>query len=173
VAGLHLIINVVNQIASWFVISSGLAPHGLASYGFTFLAVEVPLVVAIWILVIYLALLFPALAIDEPVAGARARISASMSRMRGHFWQFVGAILLTCAPVTVIGAVISFALVRRMMEPVLLGSGRHGVWFPQLQNPWFYTSVFLGAFTAVLTVALAASVASWLYASLGPKRGDA
>jgi|SRR5471030_1112588 len=175
-ASIQFIINTVNEIATWLVVSNYLPFHSLAGLGFGMVAVEVPLVVAIWIFLIYLALLFPALAIDEPVVGARARISTSMTQMRGHFWQFVGAILLTCAPITLIGTFITIVLLGRVTRPILhgLNAGKRDVWLYQMQNGWFYVEKLLGALMTVLTVALAASVASWLYASIseGLKRSD-
>jgi hypothetical protein len=171
-AGMQLIINSVNQIATGLVVSHYLPFHNLAGFGFIMIAAEVPLVVVTWIFLIYLALIFPALAIDEPVVGAHARISMSMTQMRGHFWQFVGAILLTCAPITLIGTVITTVLLYRITRPIILygvSGGSRAIWLYQLQNGWFYVDYFLGALMTVLTVALAASVASWLYASISTR----
>ena len=176
VASIQLIISTINEISTWLFVSNYLPFHSLAEFGLVMLAVAVPLGAA----TIYLALLFPALAIDEPAVGARARISTSMTRMQGHFWQFVGAILLTCAPITILGAVtnafIGELLAARMTRPVVQGliAGKRLLWLFQMQDGWFYVEHFLRALVTVLTVALAASVASWLYASIlkGPKRND-
>jgi hypothetical protein len=106
----------------------------------------------VMIVSIYLALVFPDVAIGEPSASWMTRAKASMARMRGNFWLLVRAAILAFLPVIVIEIILA-----------LVVNHARGVVTLALFGPAFMTHIVTGAVTAVFSVGLAAATVSWLY----------
>lgn len=111
-------------------------------------------VLAVMIASIYLALVFPDVAIGEPSASWIARAKASMARVRGNFWLLVRAAILAFLPLIVIQIIEAFAE-RHVSGRVLVTM--------DLLSPATAARTVIGAATAVLGVGLAAATVSWLY----------
>lgn len=111
-------------------------------------------VLAVMIVSIYLALVFPDVAIGEPSASWTARARASAALVRGNFWLLVRAAILAFLPLIVIQIVMAFATIRV--------SGRLLVTV-DLLSPATAVQALIGGVTAVLGVGLAAATVSWLY----------
>jgi len=111
-------------------------------------------ILAVMIVSIYLALVFPDVAIGEPSASWALRAKASMARVRGNFWLLVRAAILAFLPLIVLQIILAFATNHV--------SGR-AVFREDLLSPAAVARTLIGGLTAVLGIGLAASTVSWLY----------
>lgn len=111
-------------------------------------------VLAVMIVSIYLALVFPDVAIGEPSTSWMARAKASFARVRGNFWLLVRAAILAFLPLIVIQIIMAFATARV--------SGRILATM-DLLSPASAVRILIGGVTAVLGIGLAAATVSWLY----------
>lgn len=111
---------------------------------------------ALAVIGVYLTMLFPAVAVETPSKSVSARLETSMQQMSGHFWLFVFAVFLTFIPAVVVTAVIQIALLRSITQSAIQGLATHA---PVIA---LVGAGLLGVLQIVF-VALAASVASWLY----------
>jgi hypothetical protein len=111
-------------------------------------------VLAVMVVSVYLALVFPDVAIGEPSTSWIARMKTSAARVRGNFWLLVRAAILAFLPLIIIQIIEAFAETRV--------SGRVLVTM-DLLSPATAARTVIGAATAVLGVGLAAATVSWLY----------
>jgi len=111
-------------------------------------------ILAVMIVSIYLALVFPDVAIGEPSASWIARAKVSMARVRGNFWLLVRAAILAFLPLIVIQIIMAFAT-NRVSGRVLITM--------DLLSPATAVRTLVGGVTAVLGIGLAAATVSWLY----------
>jgi hypothetical protein len=103
-----------------------------------------------------MAMIFPAIATETPSRNLEARIAESWRQMRGNFWLFVRASIVTFLPALILWVVI--AIVMMIFALMVRGVIGHGL-------PLFPRLVLSGAIgvTVVLSIALAAALASWTY----------
>jgi len=110
-----------------------------------------------WVLVLWTLLLFPAVAVEEPVSSAANRLDTALERTKGNFWLTFRAMLLTLAPpVLVMSLVFVVPMFKGGFDPARDPSAdvaRFGSW------PF----LLWGGASGVLLVALGAAAASWLY----------
>jgi hypothetical protein len=110
------------------------------------------------ILVLWLTLLFPAVAVEEPSTGAAGRLETAMDRTAGNFWLLLRAIIIASVPFILLWIVFSVVLIHRV------GAGLAGN-KPALNaivhaNP---VLMVVGGCVTPLFVGLGAAVASWIY----------
>ena len=120
-------------------------------------------VLAVMIASIYLALVFPDVAIGEPSASWIARAKASMARVRGNFWLLVRAAILAFLPLIVVQIVLALVATRV--------SGRFIITM-ELLSPATVVRTLVGGVTAVLGVGLAAATVSWLYSWVRTEKAE-
>jgi uncharacterized BrkB/YihY/UPF0761 family membrane protein len=112
---------------------------------------------AYWVLVLWTLLLFPAIAVDEPVSSAAKRLDTALERTKGNFWLTFHAMILTLGPlILVMFLVLAGPMFKDGIDPARDPSAdvaRFATW------PYLLWS---GA-SYVLMVALGAAAASWLY----------
>jgi hypothetical protein len=115
----------------------------------------------VMIVSIYLALVFPDVAIGEPSTSWMARAKASIVRVRGNFWLLVRAAILAFLPVIVIEIILALVVnhARSVTTFALFG-------------PAFVTNIVTGAVTAVFGIGLAAATVSWLYSWARTERAE-
>jgi hypothetical protein len=123
----------------------------------------------LWIVSIYPAMIFPAVATDVPSAGPLARIATSVRQMRGHFWQFIGGGVVSILPLLIPFFIVTLWLQRVMMQGALLHGMSHGALLSGAAGNWFLVICLIGGVETVVVVAVAAAVASWTYAALDLK----
>lgn len=116
--------------------------------------------IGIFIIVIQLLMMFPALALGVPARSAEARIDASFRRMEGNFWLLARTVVLTLLPLLVLAIVLA-----RVMggppppKPPAAELPPAPVTTIRLVAAGLFGAVQVAAF------ALASATASWLYAA--------
>ena len=111
-------------------------------------------ILAVLIASIYLALVFPDVAIGEPSISWIARAKVSMARVRGNFWLLVRAAILAFLPVIVI-QIILVLVENRLSGRVVITA--------DLLSPAAAVRTLVYGVTALLSVGIAAATVSWLY----------
>ena len=124
--------------------------------------------IVIWIITIYLAMIFPAVATDVPSAGPMQRIVTSLRQMRSNFWRFVGGAVLAELPLLIPILLITVLLQRMMMNDYIERGVAHAH-VPLQTGGWFLAICLISGVETVAVVAVAAAVASWTYATLDLK----
>ena len=110
---------------------------------------------------ILFVLVFPSIAIDEPGLDWRSRLGASVRRMEGHFWLFIGLSLVTIFPVMLLG----------MLAAGTLGALEIFVFHDSSGKSLFDFGMRAGLdLTNILTVMLGAAIASRFYARFRDQR---
>lgn len=66
--------------------------------------------IGIFIIIIQILMIFPALAIGVPAKSAEARIDASFRRMEGNFWLLARTVVLTLLPLLIVAVLLSRAI---------------------------------------------------------------
>jgi hypothetical protein len=103
---------------------------------------------------VYLAMLFPDIAIGAACTTWRERGLKSIHRMQGNFWLFFFAGILAFLPIYVVLLGLAFLLPQIVSG---LGAGHHDLSLVRFMIPG------LDALGTLLGVSLAAAIASWLY----------
>jgi hypothetical protein len=116
--------------------------------------------IGIFIIVIQLLMMFPALAIGVPAPSTEARIDASFRRMEGNFWLLARTVVLTLLPLLIV----AFVLARVMAgppppPPPAVAPPPAPITTIRLVAAGLFGAVQVAAF------ALASATASWLYAA--------
>jgi len=110
---------------------------------------------ASWVALVWIFLLFPAVAVGEESDEGK-RVEIAIRRARGNFWLILRSLLMTLAPaflaLPVILLVMNFMQVPLDASPITAGT----IWLVQAGG-WAFL---------VLTSALVAAAASWLYSHL-------
>jgi hypothetical protein len=127
----------------------------LFSHYFIFLRVLA--VIAVLMASVHLAMIFPAVAIEDGDDDWQARLAKSWRQMEGNFWLFIRAAIVTFLPMIVLWVIviIVMALFGMMARGIIDES------FPVLPRLWLSATL---AVLAVLSIALGAALASWTYA---------
>lgn len=106
------------------------------------------------VLVPWIVLLFPGVAVDEPAASVLDRLKIAIRRARGNFWWITRAMILTMLPLFLGLLVIVF------VGNMITGRPPSGAPLPATT---LLTYLSIGAAAVILIPALAAAAASWLY----------
>jgi hypothetical protein len=117
---------------------------------------------------VFLAMLFPAVAVEAPAKSLSARLETSMEQMGGHFWLLVWSGILALLPLMVPAIALSATL--------LVGFSRNAVAGLVTARPPVSVMVTLGLLAAlqIVTTAVAAAAVSWLYSWISrPTSSDA
>jgi len=116
--------------------------------------------IGVFIIVIQLLMMFPALATGVPAASAEARIDASFRRMEGNFWLLARTVVLTLLPLLILAVVLSRVIAGPPPPPPPAAP-------PPPAPITTARMVAAGLFGAVQVAAfaLASATASWLYAA--------
>jgi hypothetical protein len=109
-----------------------------------------------WILLVWILLLFPAVAIGEESDGPVKRVETAIRRGRGHFWLFIRSLLMTLVPLFLALLVIVLAINATQTSPNAAAITPVTLWL--IQAGWWAI--------LVVTAALAAAAAAWLYSHL-------
>ena len=112
--------------------------------------------IAIAMVSVHLAMVFPAVAIEDGRDDWQARISKSWSQMEGSSWLFIRAGIIAFLPVIVLWVIV--IIVMTLFG--LMARGITGESFPLLPRLWLSATL---AVIAVLSIALGAALASWTY----------
>jgi hypothetical protein len=131
-------------------------PSALSQRSMIFLVTGIASI-GILILSAYLAMLFPAVATEVPSESVSARIKTSIAQLNGNFWLFVRAAILTFLPVIAILLLWNLVLLRSM-SAAIAGGG------PLFAGPNLVVMGSLMGLYGILSVALGAALASWMYA---------
>lgn len=115
--------------------------------------------VALIMLSVYLAMLFPAVAIGAPTPSVSMRLETSMAQTVGHFWLVVWTGLLALLPLLLLSLIfgLPMAAVMKSLATAQVTAKPH--------LPVLVAAGLLGA-TNILVVAMTAAVVSWLYSWL-------
>lgn len=108
---------------------------------------------------VHLAMIFPAVAIEDGTGDWRARIARSWRQMQGNSWLFIRAGIVAFLPVIVLWVIV--AIVMGLFGAMARGIIGPAQSFPLLPRLWVSATL---AVITVLSIALAAALASWTYA---------
>jgi hypothetical protein len=133
-------------------ISGLLYPHYFAVF-------RLVAIVAVVIVSVHLAMIFPAVAIEDGTDDWQARINRSWRQMQGNSWLFIRAGIVTFLPVIIFWLVVIIA----MLFFGFIARGIMGTAEPFSLLPRLWFSAVL-AVVAIFSIALGAAVASWTYA---------
>jgi hypothetical protein len=116
--------------------------------------------IGIFIIIIQLLMMFPALALGVPAPSAEARIDASFRRMEGNFWLLVRTVVLTLLPLLVLAILLSRVMAGPAPPPPpAVAPPPAPITMVRLVAAGLFGVVQVAAF------ALASATASWLYAA--------
>ena len=115
-------------------------------------------IIAVLVVSVHLAMIFPAVAIEDGSDDWQTRIARSWRQMQGNSWLFIRAAIIAFLPMIVLWVIVAIVM-------VMFGAMARGMFgplqsFPPLPRLW--VSATLAAIT-VLSIALAAALASWTY----------
>jgi hypothetical protein len=155
--------GVILHFAAWLtvlrlppliVLASPLLPTlPLATYG----AATLVLGGGLTVLMLWLTLLFPAIAVEDPATGA-ARLETALERTVGNFWLVVRAIVIAFLPIFVL-TVLTPLMLNHAIQAGVRGD-------PAARDVLAHITPWLVAFRsciAALSAGLGAGVASWIY----------
>ncbi len=108
--------------------------------------------IALFTALLWMPLIFPAVAIDAPNTGSLQRMEAALEQTEGNFWLLFRSLFLAAIPL--------LALLLVIFLPLIIHYGRAGFMQHQTSLP----VLLLGAPSTIFTVVLVAAVASWGYA---------
>lgn len=116
-------------------------------------------IIAVAIVSVHMAMIFPAVAIEDGADDWRVRITRSWRQMQGSCWLLIRAGIVAFLPVIVVWAGMTIVMVLfGFMARSVIGSADT---FSVLPRLWLSAVI---AMLAVLSIALGAALASWTYA---------
>ena len=116
--------------------------------------------IGIFIIIIQLLMMFPALAIGVPASSAEARIDASFRHMQGNFWLLARTVVLTLLPLLILAIVLGRIMAGPPPPPPPAAPPPPApITMVRLLAAGLFGAVQVAAF------ALASATASWLYAA--------
>jgi hypothetical protein len=108
---------------------------------------------------VHLAMIFPAVAIEDGTGDWRVRITKSWHQMQGNAWLFIRAGIVAFLPVFIVWVVVFIVMsLFGMMARGIVGPVAH---FSMMSRLWVSAAL---AVVTVLSIALGAALASWTYA---------
>lgn len=113
--------------------------------------------IAMIVVGVFLAMLFPAVAVEAPARSLSARLETSMEQMSGHFWLLVWTGILALLPLMVPAIVLGATM--------LVGFTRSAAAGLVTAKPPVSVMVTLGVLAAlqIVNIAVTAAAVSWLY----------
>jgi hypothetical protein len=107
---------------------------------------------------VHLAMIFPAVAIEDGEDDWRTRMAKSWNQMQGNAWLFIRAGIVTFLPVFIVWVVVFIVMsLFGMMARGIVGPVAN---FSMMSRLWLSAAI---AVVTVLSIALGAALASWTY----------